>query len=71
MLPLSRLDVKFISVELEAEQIAQMTTVTGKFEGTISIIASENVISEADYEDYYGLIAVQPFILEVQESAAV
>ena len=70
VLPVSRLDVKFISVELEAEQIAQMTTVTGKFEGTISIIDSENVISEADNEDY-GLIAVQPFILEVQESAAV
>lgn len=37
------------------------TFTAGTFEGTISIIDSENVISQADYEDY-NLITVQLFI---------
>ena len=68
VLPISNMDAKFISVELTAEQIRQMTTVAGKFEGTISIIDSENIISQADYEDY-DLVTVQPFILDVEKSA--
>ena len=67
VLPISNMDAKFISVELTAEQIRQMTTVAGKFEGTISIIDSENIISQADYEDY-DLVTVQPFILDVEKS---
>lgn len=68
-LPLAGMSAEFISVELEWAQIAEMSRVAGVFEGTISIIDSENVISQADYEDY-DLITVQPFILEVQASAA-
>ena len=62
-------DSSYILVELESEQIGAMSSVAGTFEGTISIIDSENAISQADYEDY-DLITVQPFILEVQASAA-
>lgn len=68
-LPLAGMDAEFIFVELESEQIGGMSSVAGTFEGTVSIIDSENIISEADYEDY-DLITVQPFILEVQASAA-
>ena len=69
VLPIAGMDGKYMNVELGAEEVGQMTTVAGKFEGTISIIDSENVISRDDYEDY-DLITVQPFILEVQASAA-
>lgn len=69
VIPVSEVDSEFISVELDSEQIAELTTVAGTFEGTISIIDSENAISQADYEDY-DLITVQPFILDVQKSAA-
>ena len=69
VLPVAGMTEDHILVELEAEQIGQMTNVAGTFEGTISIIDSENVISQADYEDY-DLVTVQPFILEVQKSAA-
>jgi hypothetical protein len=62
------MDAEFISVELESEAIGEMSHVAGTFAGTISIIDSENTISQADYEDY-DLITVQPFILEVQPSA--
>ena len=68
-LPLAGMDAEFISVELESAQIGGMSSVAGTFEGTVSIIDSENIISQADYEDY-DLITVQPFILEVQASAA-
>ena len=68
-LPLAGMDAEFIFVELEYAQIGGMSSVAGTFEGTVSIIDSENIISEADYEDY-DLITVQPFILEVQASAA-
>ena len=67
-LPLAGMDAEFIFVELESEQIGGMSSVAGTFEGTVSIIDSENIISEADYEDY-DLITVQPFILDVQASA--
>ena len=70
VLPIAGMDAEYITVELGAEEVGQMTTVAGKFEGTISIIDSENIISQADYEDY-DLITVQPFILEVQASAVV
>ena len=70
VLPIADMDADYISVELTSEQIGEMTTVAGTFEGTVSIIDSENVISEADYEDY-DLITVQPFILDVQASAGV
>ena len=62
-------DSSYILVELESEHIGAMSSVAGTFESTISIIDSENTISQADYEDY-DLITVQPFILEVQASAA-
>jgi len=68
-LPLAGMDVGFMLVELTSAQIGGMSSVAGTFEGTVSIIDSENIISEADYEDY-DLITVQPFILEVQASAA-
>lgn len=68
-LPLAGMDAEFVFVELESAQIGGMSSVAGTFEGTVSIIDSENIISEADYEDY-DLITVQPFILEVQASAA-
>jgi hypothetical protein len=68
-LPIAGMDAEFISLELESEAIGEMSRVAGTFEGTISIIDSENTISQADYEDY-DLITVQPFILEVQPSAA-
>ena len=67
-LPLAGMDAEFIFVELESERIGGMSSVAGTFEGTVSIIDSENIISEADYEDY-DLITVQPFILDVQASA--
>ncbi len=67
-LPLAGMDAEFIFVELESTEIGGMSSVAGTFEGTVSIIDSENIISEADYEDY-DLITVQPFILEVQASA--
>ena len=68
-LPLAGMDAEFVFVELESAQIGGMSSVAGTFEGTVSIIDSENIISQADYEDY-DLITVQPFILEVQASAA-
>ena len=68
-LPIAGIDANYILVELESEQIDAMSSVAGTFEGTISIIDSENTISQADYEDY-DLITVQPFILDVQASAA-
>ena len=68
-LPLAGMDAEFIFVELESAQIGGMSSVAGTFEGTVSIIDSENIISQADYEDY-DLITVQPFNLEVQASAA-
>ena len=68
-LPIAGMDEEFITVELESPAVREMAKVSGTFEGTISIIDSENVISQADYEDY-DLITVQPFILEVQPSAA-
>lgn len=68
-LPLAGMDAGFMLVELTSAQIGGMSSVAGTFEGTVSIIDSENIISEADYEDY-DLITVQPFILEVQASAA-
>ena len=68
-LPIAGMDGEFITVELEPPAVREMSKVAGTFEGTISIIDSENVISQADYEDY-DLITVQPFILEVQPSAA-
>lgn len=67
-LSLAGMDAEFIFVELESAQIGGMSSVAGTFEGTVSIIDSENIISQADYEDY-DLITVQPFILEVQASA--
>ena len=68
-LPLAGMDAEFVFVELESAQIGGMSSVAGTFEGTVSIIDSENIISQADYEDY-DLITVQPFNLEVQASAA-
>lgn len=68
-LPIAGMDADFITVELESAEIREMSRVAGTFEGTVSIIDSENTISQADYEDY-DLITVQPFILEVQASAA-
>jgi len=68
VLPIAGMSADYITVELGYEEIGQMTAVAGKFEGTVSIIDSENVISQADYEDY-DLITVQPFILDVQASA--
>ena len=68
-LPLAGMDAEFVFVELESAQIGGMSSVAGTFEGTVSIIDSENIISQADYEDY-DLITVQPFILEVEASAA-
>lgn len=67
-LPLAGMDAGFMLVELTSAQIGGMSSVAGTFEGTVSIIDSENIISEADYEDY-DLITVQPFILDVQASA--
>ena len=69
VLPIANMDTEYISVELTSEQVGEMTTTAGTFEGTISIIDSENIISQADYKDY-DLITVQPFILDVQASAA-
>lgn len=68
-LPLAGMDAELIFVELGSTEIGGMSSVAGTFEGTVSIIDSENIISEADYEDY-DLITVQPFILDVQASAA-
>ncbi len=68
VIPVAEIDTGFISVELNFEQIEELTSVAGTFEGTISIIDSENAISQADYENY-DLITVQPFILDVQKSA--
>ena len=68
VLPIAGMDAEYITVELTSDEIAEMTTVPGVFEGTISIIDSENTISREDYEDY-DLITVQPFTLHVQKSA--
>lgn len=69
VLPIASMDTQYIDVELTSDEIGQMTDVAGKYRCTISIIDSENVISQADYEDY-DLITVQPFIAEVEKSAA-
>ena len=69
VLPIASMDAQYIDVELTSDEIGQMTDVAGKYRCTISIIDSENVISQADYEDY-DLITVQPFIAEVEKSAA-
>ena len=69
VLPIAFMDAQYIDVELTSDEIGQMTDVAGKYRCTISIIDSENVISQADYEDY-DLITVQPFIAEVEKSAA-
>ena len=69
VLPIANMDEQYIDVELDSEVIGQMTDCAGKYRCTISIIDSENVISQADYEDY-DLITVQPFFAEVEKSAA-
>ena len=69
VLPIASMDAQYIDVELTSDEIGQVTDVAGKYRCTISIIDSENVISQADYEDY-DLITVQPFIAEVEKSAA-
>lgn len=69
VLPIASMDAQYIDVELTSDEIGQMTDVAGKYRCTVSIIDSENVISQADYEDY-DLITVQPFIAEVEKSAA-
>ncbi|MBR3017106.1 MAG: hypothetical protein IKH57_08520 [Clostridia bacterium] len=69
VLPIASMDTQYIDVELTSDEIGQMTDVAGKYRCTISIIDSENVISQSDYEDY-DLITVQPFIAEVEKSAA-
>ena len=68
VMPVASIDSNYINVELTAYEIGQLSTVAGKFEGTISIIDSENAISRADYEDY-DLITVQPFLVDVDKSA--
>lgn len=69
VLPITSVDASYIDVDLTAETIGEMTKAAGKYDCTISIIDSENAISEADYEDY-DLITVQPFTADVQASAA-
>ena len=69
VLPIASMDAEYIDVELTSDEIGQMTDVSGRYRCTISIIDSENVISQADYEDY-DLITVQPFFAEVEKSAA-
>lgn len=69
VLPIAETDADFISVELTSQQVGALSHVPGIFAGTISIIDSENVISQADYETY-DLITVQPFILDVQPSVS-
>ena len=69
VLPISDITSQSITVDLVSEQIALLTAIPGTFEGTISIIDSENQITQADYEEY-DLITVQPFTLAVEKSAA-
>lgn len=59
---------EYFDVDLTAEVIGEITNVSGKYDCTISIIDSENAISEADYEDY-DLVTVQPFTADVEKSA--
>ena len=68
VLPITEITSQFITVDLVSEQIALLTAIPGTFEGTISIIDSENQITQADYEEY-DLITVQPFTLAVEKSA--
>lgn len=69
VLPISGSDADFIDVDLMADTVRQMTDVVGKYDCTISIIDSDNVISEADYEDY-EYVTVQPFTADVEPSVA-
>lgn len=58
-----------ISVILTSEQVLLLADVSGKYEGTVSVIDTDNVVSRQDYEDY-DLVTVQLFYMDVQESAA-
>lgn len=61
-------DANYITVDLTAETIKLITAIPGRYDCTISIIDSDNAISESDYEDY-DLITVQPFTADVEKSA--
>ena len=69
VLAISGIDANFISVELTSQQVREMSRAPGVFEGTISIIDTDDAISQATYQAY-DLITVQPFILDVQPSVS-
>lgn len=69
VLTFTSVSAEYFDVDLTTEVIAAMTDVAGKYNCTISIVDTENAISEADYEDY-DLVTVQPFTADVEKSAA-
>lgn len=68
VLSITSVDATYITVDLTADVVKLITATPGKYDCTISIIDSDNAISESDYEDY-DLITVQPFTADVEKSA--
>ena len=69
VLPITDADEDYITVSLTNSEFAQMTDVAGSYPCTISIIDTEGTVTRANYEGY-DLVTVQPFIMDVKESAA-
>lgn len=67
---ITSIDSDYITVTFTASEVAQLTAYPGTYYYTISIIdaAYSSSITQETYESY-DLITVQPFILEVLETA--
>ena len=48
--------------------VAALTDVAGAFEGTLSIVDTEDAVTQENYEDF-DLITVQPFSMDIERSA--
>ena len=67
---ITSIDSDYITVEFTASEVAQLTAYPGTYYYSISVVdvAYSSAITQETYEDY-DLITVQPFILEVLETA--
>lgn len=68
VIPVSGSDGAYFDVDIYYDIIKKLTEKAGRYYCTLSLIDSENSISEADYEDY-DCVTVQPFTLDIEKSA--
>ncbi len=68
VLPVSSIALDYIVVKIGADRVGVLTQVDGTYDATISIIDTEDTITQENYEEY-DLITVQPFTLVVQKTA--